>query len=93
MKATPEAQDTDVVAQTRRSVPHWQRVGSRRTLWRGLAAVFAASLLGIVLHRWAGADRDTALVVPWMLAFIMFVPGAYHRGVRDARAHAADITQ
>jgi hypothetical protein len=63
--------------------------------WGGFAVVIAAATIGALFQRLThgAVDADVPLFTAWLIVFIMIVPAAYRRGIRDATMHADDTPQ
>jgi hypothetical protein len=74
----------------RRAIPPWERAAIRKLIWVGLAAAFAGEIVGVILERIFGTRSGAVFSLPWIVVFIMIIPAAYQRGVRDGRSHPED---
>ncbi len=74
----------------RRRAPDWQRRSLRTLEWGGFAAVSGALIGGALLDRLSDTVSPLTLIVPLSVGLIMFIPAAYHRGLRDGREHPND---
>ena len=90
---SPE-QTTSHTEQRRPPVPDWQRASIGKLIFGGFVAVAAAATIGALFQRLthSTADAGVPLFAAWLVVFILIVPAAYRRGVRDAKMHPDDPT-
>ena len=58
--------------------------------WVGFAAALAGITVSMLFERLAHTKGGGAVFIPWLIVFLIMVPAAYRRGIRDARAHPDD---
>jgi hypothetical protein len=75
---------------TARQIPTWQRTAIRQLTWGGFAAAIAGTTVSVLFERLTNTKGSSIVFIPWLIVFIIMVPAAYRRGVRDARAHPED---
>ena len=80
-----------------RKIPEWQRASLRDIQWRialGMAIAWLVMVAGAVaLNGTVHIPWSLLLIAPPLVASVLGVIAAYHRGVRDGRAHPEDANE